>query len=223
MEDTNKTEEMFDLGAWSGRKQAFTLIAGRCSAATVVCLRKIREGKRYRALGLTWEEFCRQRAGVSRAWADKVIQQLETLGPAYFELSSVTRITPDQFRQIADAVSDEGLSYAGEAIEIIPENAPMLAQAIEILTSTPDSEEFAPETPEQTFARAERSLRSALFGLERLAAMPLDIAGQEKLASTVAAARATLDRIVGQDGILRRIVNPPAARQDNCGADVTRS
>ena len=144
MED-NKTEEnqiqdIFDLGAWLGRKQAFTLIAGRCSAATVVCLRKIREGKRYRALGLTWEQFCRQRAGVSRAFADKVILQLEQLGPLYFELSSVTRITPDQFRQIAGAVTDEGLSYAGEPIEIVPENAPMLAQAIEILTSTPDSE-----------------------------------------------------------------------------------
>jgi hypothetical protein len=98
MEDNN-TEDMFDLGAWLGRKQAFTLIAGRCSAATVVCLRKIREGKRYRALGLTWEEFCRQRAGVSRAWADKVIQQLEQLGPAWFELSSVTRITPPCWRK----------------------------------------------------------------------------------------------------------------------------
>jgi hypothetical protein len=223
MEDNNTTEDILDLGAWLGRKQAFTLIAGRCSAATVVCLRKIREGKRYRALGLTWEQFCRQRAGVSRAFADKVILQLEQLGPLYFELSSVTRITPAQFRQIADAVTEDGLSYAGEPIEIIPENAPMLAQAIEILTSTPDSDEFAPETTEQTFARAERSLRSALLGLERLAAMPLDTIDQEKLASIVAAARATLDRIVGQDCILRRIVNPPAARQDNCGADVTRS
>ena len=193
MEDRqHRPKTSFDLGAWLGRKQAFTLIAGRCSAATVVCLRKIREGKRYRALGLTWEQFCRQRAGISRAFADKVILQLEQLGPAYFELSSVTRITPDQFRQIAGAVTEEGLSYAGEPIEIVPENAPMLAQAIEILTSTPDSE---PETPERTFARAERSLRSALAGLERLAAMPLDIAGQEKLSITLAAARNTLERI----------------------------
>jgi hypothetical protein len=193
MEDNN-TEDMFDLGAWLGRKQAFTLIAGRCSAATVVCLRKIREGKRYRALGLTWEEFCRQRAGVSRAWADKVIQQLEQLGPAWFELSSVTRITPDQFRQIADAVTDEGLSYAGDTIEIIPENAPMLAQAIEILTSPP-ADEFVPEPPDRTLARAERSIRSALADLERLAAMRLDTADQEKLSITLAAARDTLERI----------------------------
>ena len=193
MEDNN-TEDMFDLGAWLGRKQAFTLIAGRCSAATVVCLRKIREGKRYRALGLTWEEFCRQRAGVSRAWADKVIQQLEQLGPPWFELSSVTRITPDQFRQIADAVTDEGLSYAGDTIEIIPENAPMLAQAIEILTSPP-ADEFLPEPPDRTLARAERSIRSALADLERLAAMRLDTADQEKLSFTLAAARDTLERI----------------------------
>jgi hypothetical protein len=193
MEDNN-TEDMFDLGAWLGRKQAFTLIAGRCSAATVVCLRKIREGKRYRALGLTWEEFCRQRAGVSRAWADKVIQQLEQLGPPWFELSSVTRITPDQFRQIADAVTDEGLSYAGDTIEIIPENAPMLAQAIEILTSPP-ADEFVPEPPDRTLARAERSIRSALADLERLAAMRLDTADQEKLSITLAAARDTLERI----------------------------
>jgi hypothetical protein len=212
MEDDNKTEDMFDLGAWLGRKQAFTLIAGRCSAASVVCLRKIREGKRYRALGLTWEEFCRQRAGISRAFADRMIQQLEQLGPAWFELSAVTRITPDQFRKIADAITDEGLTYAGEPIEIIPENAPMLAQAIEILTSAPTADEFAPEPPDRTLARAERSMRSALADLERLAAMPLAIGDQQKLSLTLAAARNTLERIcssVGQDGILRRVGNPP--------------
>jgi hypothetical protein len=53
--------------------------------------------------------------------------------------------------------------------------------------------------------------------------MPLDTIDQQKLASTVAAARATLDRIVGQDGTLRRVGNPLGARQDNCGSDVTRS
>ena len=194
MEDI-KTEDMFDLGAWLGRKQAFTLIASRCSAATVVCLRKIREGKRYRALGLTWEEFCRQRAGVSRAFADKAIQQLETLGPLYFELSSVTRITPDDFRRIAEAVTDQGISYAGETIEIIPENAPQLAQAIEILTSGAAGAELIPETPMRTLARVERSIRSALADLERLAAMPLDTIDQEKLSITLTDARDTLDRI----------------------------
>ena len=110
----------------------------------------------------------------------------------------MTRITPDRFRRIADAVTEEGLSYAGEPIEIIPENAPMLAQAIEILTSGTAGAEFVAseaETPERTFARAERSLRSALADLERLATMRLDIGDQEKLSSTLAAARDTLERI----------------------------
>jgi hypothetical protein len=195
MEDTNTTEDLLDLGAWLGRKQAFTLIAGRCSAATVVCLRKIREGKRYRALGLTWEEFCRLRAGISRALADKMIQQLETLGPLYFELSSVARITPEDFRLIAEAVTGEGLSYAGETIEIVPENAPRLAQAIEILTAGHTADEFVPEPPQRTLTRVERSLRSALADLERLAAMPLDTGDQQKLSVTLAAARDTLERI----------------------------
>jgi hypothetical protein len=196
--EEKQTEDMFDLGAWLGRKQAFTLMAGRCSAAGVVCLRKIREGKRYRALGLTWEEFCRQRAGISRAFADKMIQQLEELGPAYFELSSVTRITPDRFRRIADSVTDEGLSYAGENIGITPENAPLLAQAIEVLTSGAGSAEFEASEAEiaaRTFARAERSLRSAVADLERLAAMRLDLGDQQKLSITLAAARNTLERI----------------------------
>ena len=193
--EENQTQGIFDLGAWLGRKQAFTLIAGRSTAAGVVCLRKIREGKRYRALGLTWEEFCRQRAGISRALADRMIQQLEQLGPTYFELSSVTRITPDQFRQIADAVTDEGLTYAGEPIEIIPENAPMLAQAIEILTSAHTGEEFLPEPPGRTLTRVERSLRSVLADLERLATMRLDIGDRAKLSTTLGAARDTLERI----------------------------
>jgi hypothetical protein len=195
--EDNPTQDMFDAGAWLGRKQAFALIAGRCSAAGVVCLRKIREGKRYRALGLTWEEFCRQRAGISRAFADRLIQQLEQLGPLYFELSSVTRITPDNFRRIAELVTGEGLSYAGENIEIIPENAPLLAQAIEILTSGADSEPIpsAAEIAAQTLARAGRSLRSALTDLERLAAMRLDTGDQQKLSATLSAARETLDRI----------------------------
>ena len=70
----------------------------------------------------------------------------------------------------------------------------MLAQAIEILTSPP-ADEFVPEPPDRTLARAERSIRSALADLERLAAMRLDTADQEKLSITLAAARDTLERI----------------------------
>ncbi|HUI80868.1 MAG TPA: hypothetical protein VLY24_23240 [Bryobacteraceae bacterium] len=37
--------QAFDLGTWLGRKQAFGLMAGKCSAADAECLRNIREQK----------------------------------------------------------------------------------------------------------------------------------------------------------------------------------
>jgi hypothetical protein len=53
----------------------------------------------------------------------------------------------------------------------------------------------ATELPERTFARASRSLRSALADLERLAAMPLTIGAHQNLSSTLSAARNTIERI----------------------------
>ena len=53
----------------------------------------------------------------------------------------------------------------------------------------------AKQPPVQTLARVERSLRSALADLERLAVMSLDTVDQEKLSLTLSAARATLERI----------------------------
>jgi len=44
-----------------GRKQAFASLAGGCSAADAECLRQMREQRKYRALGLTWAEFCKRR------------------------------------------------------------------------------------------------------------------------------------------------------------------
>ena len=63
MEDTlkiemSKTEEFFEIGAFTGRRQAFAALAGMCSAADAECLRRIRDGKMHKALRLTWEGFC---------------------------------------------------------------------------------------------------------------------------------------------------------------------
>lgn len=43
-----KTDVAYQLGTWMGRKQAFTSLAARCSAADAECLRQIREGRRSR-------------------------------------------------------------------------------------------------------------------------------------------------------------------------------
>jgi len=43
------TDEVYELGQWMGRKQAFSLVAGKTAAADVECLRHIREKKLYAA------------------------------------------------------------------------------------------------------------------------------------------------------------------------------
>jgi hypothetical protein len=54
------------LGTWLGRHQAFALLASKCSAADAECLREIHDNKYYKAIGLSWEEFCSRHAGVDR-------------------------------------------------------------------------------------------------------------------------------------------------------------
>ena len=120
----------FDLGAWIGRGQALSLLANHCSAVQAECLAHIRENGLYKALNLTWEEFCRQHAGASRARADKIIRQLGEFGAAYFRLSEITRISPQSYRMIQDTVKGEAIEVSGESIPITPENAARIRQAI---------------------------------------------------------------------------------------------
>ena len=132
MTDT-RTDEVYQLGAWMGRKQAFASLAGRCSAADAECLRQIREDKRYRALNLNWEQFCKQYVGVSYMTVDRIIRRLEEFGPAYFLLTQATRITDNEYRRIHASVQGQNLLCAGEEIPITAENAPKLAAAVQAL------------------------------------------------------------------------------------------
>ena len=55
---TDSTHEQdLDLGEWLGRRQAFSMVAGICSAADARSLNEIRENKKYKRLGLTWDDF----------------------------------------------------------------------------------------------------------------------------------------------------------------------
>jgi hypothetical protein len=125
--------EWIDAGAWVGRQQAFAVIANRCSAAQALCLKQIRETRLYEKLDLTWEQFCKEYAGVSRAYADKLIQQHEEFGDAYFRLSEIARISPETYRQISSQVSDEGIEIDGGKLALIPENGPKIRAAIQTL------------------------------------------------------------------------------------------
>ena len=125
--------EWIDAGAWVGRQQAFAVIANKCSAAQALCLKQVRETRLFEKLGLNWEEFCKEYAGISRENADRLIRQHEEFGDAYFRLSEIARISPETYRQIVGQVSDEGIEFDGGKLALTPENAPQIRAAIQTL------------------------------------------------------------------------------------------
>ena len=135
MDDRTTTDAAatLDLGVWIGRGQAFSFVVHHCSAAQAECLARIRNEGLYKALDLTWDEFCKQYAGASRARADDIIRRLEEFGAAYFHLSEIIRISPQSYRAIQAAVKGEAIEVGGESIPITPENAPRIRAAIAAL------------------------------------------------------------------------------------------
>ena len=78
-ETTQATQDFIYMGAWSGRQQAFAVLA--------------KETRCYEKLGLSWNDFCQQHSGMSRVHAVRIIRQYEEFGEAYFRLSSLARIS----------------------------------------------------------------------------------------------------------------------------------
>lgn len=168
--DNEMMEEAVDMGAWLGRKQAFSGMAGRCSAADAHCLLRLREGKKYKTFGLTWDAFCTARLGISRSLADKTIRLLEEFGETYFHLTGLIPIAPEDYRLIAGAVSAEGVEHAGEAIAIAPHNAVKLAEAVgklkrqARLALPPPAPKPAPKPPPQAAAKPEPAVECDPLG-----------------------------------------------------------
>jgi hypothetical protein len=133
MQPVKEDNPVFELGTWVGRRQAFGLIANKCSAADAECLKQIRASKRYKSVAATWEQFCPSYLGLSRAHADKLIQQLEEFGSAYFELSQLVRIPEQAYRAISGAVVGHSVEYKGEKISISKENAHRIAEVVTLL------------------------------------------------------------------------------------------
>jgi hypothetical protein len=127
--------ELFDAAAWVGRQQAFAMIGSTCSVAQAQCLRDIRETRAYEKLGVTWDEFCPRYAAISRSKADDLIRRLDEFGQAYFRICEVTQLSPEAYRQIADRVHDETVELDGEAVPLLPQNAPRIRLGIRNLRS----------------------------------------------------------------------------------------
>jgi hypothetical protein len=127
---------LLEVGVALGQNHAFGLIAGRCSAAQAEGLCRLREEKLYKRCTEKWDDFCPRFLKISRAEADRTIKLWEEFGAAYFELSQLTRVSPETFRAIAPAIQDGALHYQGEAIELNPENSRRVAAVVAELRST---------------------------------------------------------------------------------------
>ena len=180
--ETHK-DAAYEVGTWVGRRQAFATLAGSCSAADAECLRQVRDERKYRALGMNWEEFCQKRIGINRKSAEKIIRRLEEFGPQYFTLAQVTGVTSEEYRRIADSVGAQGLNHAGESIAITAENAPKLIEAVKELRNqaAPAESKAAPEDHGRALDKGERLFSAAVTELERLHAMRLDAAERDRL------------------------------------------
>jgi len=126
-------EQWIDAGAWVGRQQAFAVIASKCSAAQAVALQQVKQSRSYESLGLTWEQFCRQHAGISRSYADDLIGRLDEFGAAYFRLCEIARISPETYREIAGSVTAETIEIEGESLPLTHANAARIRSALKRL------------------------------------------------------------------------------------------
>jgi hypothetical protein len=194
MEQTT-TEDILNLGARLGRKQAFGLVARRCSAAEIECLIEARENKLYLAVEPTWEAYCQNRAGISRATADRLIHQYQEQGPSLARLNSYTRIRPSEYRLLAAALTDEGLTHNGEVIPLELENAPQLTRAVDAIRGASVAETPPPDPAEQAFAKAAKALETAFAEFTRLHTMNLDDENRLRLAIALEAGRDQLDTL----------------------------
>jgi hypothetical protein len=191
----NETEDMIDLGKWLGRREAFSQMAGRCSAADANCLRELRESKKYREMGLTWEQTCKQKVGIGRTAADRIIRQLEEFGPDYFVIAEMTGISANDYRRISTAIANHKLLHAGEEIPIAVENAPRLIAAVDTLCHAAMEATAPPGSTAEAarrFAKADRTMRAALAELDQLRLMPLDVGDRMRLQTAIGEAAGKL-------------------------------
>ncbi len=160
-----------ELGKWMGRREAFGLIAGRCSAAEIESLRQIRDGKLYQELSCTWDEFCAAELHLTSRTVDREIGYLKRFGPAFFTLRQLARVSVREYAAIAAQISEEGVHVNGTVVALLPENSGKLAEALETLRKRNESAEpvAAPpgfDTVLQRFRTASRGLRSFEGGLD---------------------------------------------------------
>ena len=179
-EVTAENAGLLQLGIALGQNQAFAMVAGRCSAAQADAIRRIRTDCLYKKCTEKWQDFCAEYLKMSRSEADKIVRLLEEFGPAYFEVSQLTRVSPEGFRAVAPAIHDGALHHNGEAIELNPENSRKVAAAVAELRRAIPPKRGAP---------------SFIREMQQIGAGPGLVESIEKLSKSAAALLEALERI----------------------------
>jgi hypothetical protein len=187
------TEGDFELGVMLGSRRAFASVAGRCSAADAECLRRVREKKLYLSRAATWDEFCPKFLGLSKAQANRLIRYLEELGPDYFELAQLTRVTPEQFRAIAPAVREKNIHVNGESIALVPENSGRIAAAVAELRQAKSS--ALEVSIEDGLAAFERRFDRLIAEFAEFSRSPMSLAQRSRTNGVLSKAVLTLQRL----------------------------
>ena len=125
--------QSIELWQWMGRREAFSLIAGRCSAADIEIIRRIKEEKLYARMNCSWSEFCARHLHVARRTVDKEIAYLHAFGPAFFTIRQLTHVRIKDYRAIAEHITEQGVNLDGNVVALLPENSQPLAAAVEEL------------------------------------------------------------------------------------------
>jgi len=182
MHDTQPGDDplaVLKLGILLGKRRAFASVSGRCSAAQVQLIRRVREDKLYQSLTHSWREFCNEYLCLSRRHADHLIALLNRFGPVYFELSELIGISPRQYLDIEPAVRQDGLVVDGEVISLIPENTPKLRDAVDRLLAPSPRRPAAPVTVHARIAAVAGRARTAANELVALYESCRDREGRE--------------------------------------------
>ena len=132
MQDKNVSEvvpQNVSVDRWLGRRETFALIAGRCSAADIECLREIRDKGKYGDCK-NWDDFCRSELKTSRRKIDTAIGQLERHGRAFFHATQALRLTEAEYVAIKEYVSEEGAMLEGQLVPWAPENGARIADGL---------------------------------------------------------------------------------------------
>lgn len=150
-----------------GRREAFGVIAGRCSAAEIESLRQIRDGRLYQQMNCTWEEFCSRQLHASKRTVDREISYLRRFGPAFFTLRQLARVSVREYALIAGQISEGGVHVDGNVVALIPENSEALADAVGTLLerSEPALPAAVPAATPAPFDKVLQRFRGAAEGL----------------------------------------------------------